>query len=298
MNELKPWLDYQAGRFIYRGNAVAAGGNFFPVQASSSLPTIGGTSTDRVTDYRAPGDVELQIGECYSNAGASFDDSTGIHGTQVTAQVTDIRLDAFHAPVLDATLVSLYRKNLDRYPSITMAMENEFCFSINDTRFRVTLCGDLMNLGRREEFEMAYTKSSFREKHAHRFYQAGRNLSMLRSEATVPDYDGYILYSVVHDIEVENPCKEVSIVGNVIHYHGFGSVYLAEVYRNNLAVRFNLLRFVLDHKIERPVQAFKHDTKAEIIMPLMAMAAVERPIQVKPEAVVVGMETNGSEIGP
>jgi hypothetical protein len=298
MNKPKPWLNYQAGRFLYRGNAVAAGGNFFPVQASSSLPTIGGTSTGQVHDYRAPGPIELQIGECYTNAGGSFNHRTGVHGTQVTARVSDMRLDAFHARELDATLVSLHKKDLDRYPFITMALANEFVFRIHDTRFHITLCTDLMNMGRREEFETAYSKSTFREKHAHRFYQAGRRLMSLQSEETIPDFDGYLMYSVVDEIAVEHPCKEVSIEGNVIHYHGFGSIFLGEVYRNHHAVRFNLLRFVLDHKIRKPIEVSKFEGSAEIITPVMAVEEEDLSARVKLEAVVVGMEINGSEIGP
>ena len=108
-------------RFVYRGNAVGAAGTFFPVQAASSLPVIGGKSRSGVTFYRSPGDETTPPGIVSFEAvttKAMGRESGGGFETRVEARIQGVEVlreqELLSADLMGSAIASMHELEGDK----------------------------------------------------------------------------------------------------------------------------------------------------------------------------------------
>ncbi len=241
-------------QFIYRGHAVGAAGDLFPVRAASSLPVIGGRSHGSAPAFPDPdNDCNPEISQMVSwgsvatSASGFFNRQTKAFETLVTATATDIRLnEVFEIANLSAVLESShpFSRKAGQETAIATPEKGIQIFGLRIFGWPVQV---ILN----ERFLQVNSSSSFREMVASR---EGESREYARQIEHQPYQDqGYFTYSLVGYTgwrKGQEPPEEirerVAFEGHVIQVRDVGAFYLGEVLRNNGSCRLILLRARLE----------------------------------------------------
>jgi hypothetical protein len=287
---------YHERRFIYRGNAVGIGGTDYPTQATACLTTVGGTSVGSVEDVE---ESLLGFDIARASAKGGFDRNRKAYVTKVVSGMRNLRVgDAFRVESFKTSLVSTHRRGDRRQISITVGTDDQLVFKLFD-RCRVTVYFDekLKGMSTFGEFVRAFKEGDFRKRYQQRFFDPGDcdGIPFFGGDR-LPDTRGYLLYTLVDQIELEGNCRGISVISqNCLEVAGFGRIFLAEVYRREQSCRFNLLRFELLGS-DGPSENTKDPAFARgFVQPL---TAADQDGYGPQEVVAGSVESNGAEIPP
>jgi hypothetical protein len=253
---------YPEDRFIYNGNAAGISAiitrlngkdvtQIIPVQAASSLPTIGGRSEQitRGANYRS---LSLStaltvVREMWDNithttnvntflafstmrtfADGRYDPRRG-HVTEVTATVEGLNVvqRRFAARRIHARLESVHPRAGEQ-PRITWEGSLYDHVTLDGYPLRITVNpqDELLRYPTEEELRTNYERQ-LRQRHAHRF--AGDDPAMRRQGGVprVRQRQQEMMFSIVEKIETDHPRARVQ--GHIVTLEEFGAIHFGEM---------------------------------------------------------------------
>jgi len=215
--------------FLFHAEGHAFSGQFrrpacvsIPAQASTSLPTIGGTAHSRVDKFDVPRLVSFTKGETHVS-GSQQDKDT--FTTQVTTTIEGLRiLDFLTADRIVARLTSEHKR--DQKEGHILALGSTFDnLRLGGHQVKVTL-----------RHELFLEKKTFKALHEQVTKEA-------KSEKIPGLGYGALLCSLVKTIETDLPGVEIK--GNVLRVPHFGFITIAEVFAEPGTRTLTMLRFAL-----------------------------------------------------
>jgi hypothetical protein len=249
-----------APRFVFHGNAVAAGVfitrigqdrtyKASPVHGQSSLPVIGGHSESLVSGSDPAFADVFSYGECLTQADGILQRPGAV--TTVKASVGDVRMVnrpspdesedlspiEFRARFLSVTMRSTHPRK--GQPRIVFVEPPQFeGLSLNNLPIVIELRKPLMDLSRMADLEDKYTTNR-------RFYDDCCKAFMLPDPTRPPAFgkkpprmNGYVQCSIVRSVTWGGQ----RIEGHVLTKKGFGSIYFGEMLINEYNRRVTLVR--------------------------------------------------------
>lgn len=296
-----------APRFIFRGHAVGAAGDLFPVRAPSSLPVIGGRSQASATAFPDPEtDCHSEIarlvswGAVTTSATGSFNRQTRDFETLVTATASDIRLnDTFEIANMSAALESSHPSGRGSYQELEIRTpENGIQI------FGLRIFGWPVTVIPQDQLIRAKSTRNIQEIMANRKCGTPTNVRHFENQ-------NYFFYSLVESADWRegqlppSSIRElVTFEGHIIKVKDVGVFYLGEVLRNAGSCRLTLLRARLEMADgEEPPSSFSRGKK---MLSLMASATrgpgesreSRAPERKESNVVFAEVESNGLEPPP
>jgi hypothetical protein len=259
-NKGAPNSDRFPARFVFHGNAVAAGAiitrvgqeqvlKVSPVQGQSSLPTIGGHSESLVqgsdpafAEVFSYGEVRTQADGILQDAGAVTTVSTSVRDLRMVnrpspGETPDLHPIEFKAALLSLDLRSTHPRKGP--PRIEFSSPPQFQgISLDNLPVIVNLRQELLDLSVMADLEARYRKDK-------KFFADVRNAFMWPDPSKppafgqkIPRMNGYGVTSIVRSIQ----WGEQQIDGHVLTKTGFGSIYFGEMLINEFNRRVTLVR--------------------------------------------------------
>jgi hypothetical protein len=279
------WVDRGSGiPFIFRGNAVtaggyvrdAAGGGYRPFNlASLSLPMIGGLAQDEVRGEARPSERMPILTLKRGGAAAQGQLEGSSSQTFVATRALGVSVGGiFHADAMAVTLASrhylghgheadmghvIHLGNFHTEKVVQNHQEGpQTEFSVHGKRMRVIFDPELLEHHTLSSLENRFRDDGeFRKRYTGNFMRGKSGptgeFHLLRSwgfcSPSLPKHKGSAIYTIVKRIEWVNPRDRddrVQIEGNTVLIEGFGQIRWGEVVRSSLSCRFALCRFTLD----------------------------------------------------
>jgi len=240
-----------AMRFIFRGNAVGAGGYvngpeslIISVQGASSLPVIGGYSRSSVGAVKFSN--VLSLSSVRTEATGDFSQQENAYKTLANSVVKDINITGrLTADAMEATFTSTHPASGGE-PTIVPTGTQIINLRLDGYPVKVTLDLKMFTkYGTRESLSSAYASdNAFYKKYGHRFLGPGAPQKKgTPAKRQIPESAGYIVSSIVSEIKTKHPKAVVD--GHTITLNGFGIIFLGELLITSASRRLTLLRVKL-----------------------------------------------------
>lgn len=253
-------------RFIFHANAVALAAHirrpedaFVSAVASACLPVTGGIGSGESAggsfgDLLSYGPASTQVSGDYVTPEEAVKFTYGNYGQNLLPTETHARATAANFKLrngghtleterLDAGLSSYSdRKSTTEFRSLSAEFTN---VRIDGVLLKITTeCDVFVQNPTKQKLEQSYsTSAEFRDRY-NQLFQAPESVNTDR--ASIPEYDGIILTTVVSNIAWEGkPPSGVSIERNSIKIDNFGTLYLGELIIEEGLRRLTLVRFQL-----------------------------------------------------
>jgi len=258
-------------RFVFRGNAVGAAGHIHKpedliiwVQGSSTLPVIGGYSRD-IAERVKFSDV-LSVEHVRTQATGDFNQKEKAYTTLTNSVVKGLNVNSrLTADSLEATLTSSHPEGGGE-PSIVPTGTEIINLRLDGYPVNVTLDTDLFTkYATRESLSRAFSSdAAFHKRYGHRFQTSEQDKKGKLAKREIPEAGGYIVTSLVADIQTKHPKAVVS--GNVITLNGFGRIFLGELLIASESRRLTLVRLKLGSPIEGEIACAEVESNGVIIL--------------------------------
>lgn len=281
-------------RFIYRGNAVGAAGHIEKpddtilwVQGASSLPVIGGyarSAGERVNfpEYLTVENTKTETNGAYSEREKAF-------RTIATSSVQRVNITKrLQVDLLEATLISSHPVD-GREPTIVpggtviknMRIDG---YPVNvkiDIEFFTKYC-TMSSLSKAYADDDAFFK-----RYGKRFWSrdpqsppppvtpppakaakgpSGKDASKQAApgKRQIPTVAGYVLCSVVHEVQTDHP--KITVDGHVLTLPGFGRIFLGELLVTGVSRRLTLLRAKLGSPVTGDIACAEVENNGIIVI--------------------------------
>lgn len=257
-------------RFIFRGNAVGAAGHIHKpedliiwVQGASSLPVIGGYSQSTVERVKFS-DV-LSVEHVRTQATGDFSETAKAYMTLANSVVKGLNVNSrLTGDSLEATLTSSHPEDGSE-PSIVPTGTAIVNLRLDGYPVNVTIDTDLFTkYATKESLSRAYASDdAFYKRYGHRFLKSEKDKKAPPGKRQIPEAGGYIVTSIVSNIQTKHPKAAVS--GNVITLNGFGRIFLGELLITDVSRRLTLVRLKLGSPIAGDVVCSEVESNGIII---------------------------------